>query len=66
MKRLFDKFPKYDMKSLLRDFSAKVDREDIFKPAIGNENLYEISNDNGVIILKPQSQKYDVPTWQHP
>jgi hypothetical protein len=25
-----------------------ADREDIFKPTIGNESLYEISNDNGV------------------
>jgi endonuclease/exonuclease/phosphatase family metal-dependent hydrolase len=33
---------------LLGDFSAKVGREDIFKPTIGNESLHEISNDNGV------------------
>jgi hypothetical protein len=31
------------MKILLGDFNAKVDREDIFKPTIGNENLHEIS-----------------------
>jgi hypothetical protein len=37
---------------LLRDFSAKVDREDIFKAAVGNENLHEISNDNGVKVIK--------------
>jgi hypothetical protein len=36
------------MKILLGDFSAKVGREDIFKPTIGNESLREISNDNGV------------------
>jgi hypothetical protein len=29
LERLFDKFPKYHMKILLRDFSAKVGREDI-------------------------------------
>jgi hypothetical protein len=34
------------MKNMLGDFSAKVDREDIFKPTIGNESLHEISNDN--------------------
>jgi hypothetical protein len=33
---VFDKFPKYHMKILLRDFNAKVGREDIFKPTIGN------------------------------
>jgi hypothetical protein len=35
------------MKMLL-DFNAKVDEEDIFKPTIGDESLYKISNDNGV------------------
>jgi hypothetical protein len=37
LERVFDKFPKYHMKILLGDFNAKVDREDIFKPIIGNE-----------------------------
>jgi hypothetical protein len=35
------------MKILLGDFNAKVGREDILKPTIGNESLQEISNDNG-------------------
>jgi hypothetical protein len=35
------------MKYLLEDFNAKVGREDIFNPTIGNESLHEISNDNG-------------------
>jgi hypothetical protein len=30
---------------------AKVGREDIFKPTIGNESLHEISNDNGVRLV---------------
>jgi hypothetical protein len=46
--RVFDQFPRYDMKILLGDFNAKVGREDIFKPTIGNESWHEISNDNGV------------------
>jgi exonuclease III len=46
--RVFDQFPRYDMKILLGDFNAKVDRENIFKPTIGNESSHEISNDNGV------------------
>jgi hypothetical protein len=49
--RVFDKFPKYHMKILLEDFNAKVGREDIFKQAIGNGNLHEISNDNAVWIV---------------
>jgi hypothetical protein len=36
------------MKILLGDFNAKVGKEDIFKPRVGNESLHEISNDNGV------------------
>jgi exonuclease III len=43
--RVFDQFPRYDMKILLGDFNAKVCRENIFKPTIGNESLLEISND---------------------
>jgi hypothetical protein len=36
---------------MLGDFNAKVGREDIFKPTIGNESLHEISNDNGVRLV---------------
>jgi hypothetical protein len=36
LERVFDKFPKYQMKILLRDFNVKVGREDVFKPTIGN------------------------------
>jgi hypothetical protein len=39
------------MKMLLRDFNAKVGREDIFKPTIGNESLHEISNNNGLRVV---------------
>jgi hypothetical protein len=34
-----------------------VDREDIFKPKIGNENLHEISNDNGVRVVNFATSK---------
>jgi hypothetical protein len=47
---VFDKFPKYHMKILLGDLNAKIGREDIFKPTIGNESLHE-SNDNGVRLV---------------
>jgi hypothetical protein len=39
------------MKILLGDFNAKVRRENIFKPTIGNESSNEISNDNGVRVI---------------
>jgi hypothetical protein len=43
--------PKYHMTVLFVDFSAKVGREGIFKPTIGNERLHEVSNDNGDSIV---------------
>jgi hypothetical protein len=49
--RVFDKFSKYHMKILLGDFNARVGKEDIFKPTIGNESLHEINNDNGVRVV---------------
>jgi hypothetical protein len=46
------------MKILLGDFNAKVGREDIFKPTIGNENLHKISNANGVRVVNFATSKY--------
>jgi hypothetical protein len=42
---------------LLGYFNAKVGREDIFKPTIGNESLHEISNDNGVRVVNFATSK---------
>jgi hypothetical protein len=39
------------MNILLDDFNAKVGREDIFKPTVGNESLHKISNNNGVRVV---------------
>jgi hypothetical protein len=36
LEHVFDIFPKYHITILLGDFNAKVGREDIFKPTIGN------------------------------
>jgi hypothetical protein len=36
------------MKILLGEIDAKLWREVIFKPAIGNERIHQDSNDNGV------------------
>ena len=46
------------MKTLLGDFNAKVGRENIFKPTIGNESLHQDSNDNGVRIVNFATSKY--------
>ena len=39
------------MKILFGHFNAKVGRENIFKPTMGNESLHQASNDNGVRVL---------------
>jgi hypothetical protein len=48
---------KYHTKISLGDFNAKVGREDIFKPTIGNVSLHEISNDNGVRVVNFATSK---------
>jgi hypothetical protein len=35
LEHIFDRFPEYHMKILLKDLNAKVGREDIFKLTIG-------------------------------
>jgi len=45
------------MKILLRDFSAKVERENIIKLTIENESLYQDSNNNGVRIVNFATSK---------
>jgi hypothetical protein len=40
LEQVFDHFPTYHIKILLGYFNAKVGRESIFKPAIGNKSLH--------------------------
>jgi len=51
LEQVYEHFPKYHMKILLGDFNAKVGRQNILKPTIGNESLHQDSNDNGVRIV---------------
>jgi hypothetical protein len=46
-----------ELEQVLGDFNAKVGREDIFKPIIGNESLHEASNDNGVRVVNFETSK---------
>jgi hypothetical protein len=48
LEQVFEHFPQYHIKILLGDFNAKVGRENVFKPTIGNESIHQESNDNGV------------------
>ena len=50
LEQVFVHFPRYRMKIQLGDFNAKVGRENIFKPTIGNDSLHQDSNVNGVRI----------------
>jgi hypothetical protein len=60
------------MKILLGDFNAKVGREDIFKPTIGNQSSHETSNGNRVRVVNFATSKNLVvksamsPPSQHP
>jgi len=45
------------MKILLGEFNAKVGRQNIFKPTIGNESLNQDNNDNGVRIVNIATSK---------
>jgi hypothetical protein len=65
LEQVFDQFPRYHMKMLLGDFNAKVGKEDIFKPIIGNESLYEASNDNGVRVVNFATSKNLIVIAQH-
>jgi hypothetical protein len=55
--RIFDQFPRYDMKIVLGNFNAKVGKENIFKPTIGNESLGESTKDNGVRVVNFATSK---------
>ena len=57
LEQVFDHFPRYHTKILLGDFNAKVGRENIFKPTIGNESLHQDINDNGVRIVNFATSK---------
>jgi hypothetical protein len=57
IRRVYDQFPRYDTKIILGDFNAKVGRENILKPMIGNESLHEISTDNGARVVNFATSK---------
>ena len=57
LEQVFDHFPRYHVTILLGVFNAKVGRENIFKPTIGNDSLHQDSNDKGVRIVNFSTSK---------
>jgi hypothetical protein len=51
LEHAFNQLPQYHIKILSGDFSAKVDREDIFKPTTENKSLYKISKGNAISVV---------------
>ena len=57
LEQVFHHFPKYHIKFMLGDFSAKLGRKDTCQPTIRNQSLYQYSNDNGVRVVNFANQK---------
>jgi hypothetical protein len=60
LERKYDKFLKYHMKIFLGNFNAKVSREDLFKPIVGNESSHIINLDNGIRVVNFDTSKYHI------
>jgi hypothetical protein len=60
LEQVFYHSPKYHTKILLREFNAKVGKENIFKPTIVNESLHQDSNNNGARIVNFATSKNPV------
>jgi hypothetical protein len=54
------------MKILFGDFSAKLGREDIYRPTVGDLSLHENNNNNGFSgILKCNCEGHSEPPWKY-
>jgi hypothetical protein len=58
--RVFDQFPRYDVKRLLRDFNAIVGRENTSKSKIGKKSLHEISYETSVTAINVATPKNSI------
>lgn len=50
----YKKIPKYDIKMILKDYNAKIEREEIQKRCqkyIGKENLHKDTNENKKLLI---------------
>jgi hypothetical protein len=57
LQQVFDDFPEHHMKILSGDFSAKGERENIFKQTMKNESLHQVGKDNIIKIINFTTSK---------
>ena len=51
LEQSINQIPNLGIKVILGDFNAKVGKEDIHKPTIGNESLHNKTNNKGVKMI---------------
>lgn len=51
LEEVFDRQPRHDIKMIVGDMNAKVGREEIYRPTIGQHSIHETSNNNGVRLV---------------
>lgn len=51
LEQIYNEIPNYATKIILGDLNAKIGKEHIFKPTIGNHSLHNTSNDNGIRLI---------------
>jgi hypothetical protein len=61
----FDQFPEYHMKTPLEDFSAKIRKEDFFRPTLKIESLHKNNNNKLCRSQKCNCQEYSVSASLH-
>ncbi|XP_063911999.1 putative autophagy-related protein 11 [Zophobas morio] len=53
----YGKIKKYDLKIVLGDLNAKIGQEELFRPTIGKCSKYEVTNNNGQILIEFAREK---------
>ena len=52
LEQTISQIPSSDIQITLEDFNAKVGKQNIYKPTIGNESLHNETNDNGMKMIQ--------------